>query len=320
MVVHEVGAEFGIQRFEVVAHGHAKLAAVAGITVRPTAHQHAFAVHVHPQGTQGRQGGGRNGRTLVQYPQVIAATIGDHVRLREERAAVIGHGLVPLQLVKRLGRQVVGERLGHVEHVHRDQAFLDLGPRATKRRHVNRVDGVDAATDEGTFAPAHHLLTKTHGARRVGNRVVVVDECIENLPARRLRAFLAVVVADVLERTAFVLEFEVVPVLAPHKHTGVAVLQFQVVDALEDLRERLAALEVQVPVIGGLGQALAAVVGTDQVTIGFGRGPARPHGKRRVKAPFDFTNVETDAECRPGERRSEADGQGQSCPAPELVY
>ena len=68
--------------------------------------------------------------------------------------------------------------------------------------------------------PAHHLLTKTHGTRRIGNRVVVVDERIENLPARRLGAFLAVVVADVLERTAFVLEFKVVPVLAPHKHTA----------------------------------------------------------------------------------------------------
>jgi len=139
-------------------------------------------------------------------------------------------------------------------------------------------------------------------------------------PGGRLGAFLAVVVADVLELTALVLEFKVVPVLAAHKHAGVAVLQFQVMNTLEDLRERLAALEVQVTVIGSLGQALAAIVGADQITIGLGRRPARTHRKRGVKAPFDFTDVETDAECRPGERRSETDGQGQSCPAPELVY
>jgi hypothetical protein len=38
-------------------------------------------------------------------------------------------------------------------------------------------------------------------------------------------------------------------------------------DAFEDLREGFAALEVQVAVVGGLGQALAAVVDTDQVLV-----------------------------------------------------
>jgi hypothetical protein len=55
------------------------------------------------------------------------------------------------------------------------------------------------------------------------------------------------VIADGLELAVFVLQFEVVPILATDKHTGVAVLQLKVMDALEDLRERLALLEVQRP-------------------------------------------------------------------------
>ena len=179
-------------------------------------------------------------RALVQYAQVVVATIGNDVWLREERAAVVDDGLVPFQLVERFGRQVFGQALGHIEHVDRDQAFLDLGTRTTERGHVDRVDRVDAAADEGTFTPAHDLLAQTHGARLIGNGVVVVDEGVEDLAAGGLGAFLAAVVADVLERTAFVLQFEVVPVFATDENTGVAVFQFKVMDALEDLREGFA--------------------------------------------------------------------------------
>src|SRR3546814_6524223 len=70
------------------------------------------------------------------------------------------------------------------------------------------------------------------------------------------------------------------PVLAAHKHAGIAVLQFQVVDTLEDLRKGFPALEVQVTVVGGLGQALAAVVDADQVSVGLGRGPACAYRQR----------------------------------------
>jgi hypothetical protein len=91
-------------------------------------------------------------------------------------------------------------------------------------------------------------------------------------------------------------------------------------NAFEDLRERLPALEVQVAVIGGLGQTVPTVVDADEVLVWrLGR---HTHAQRegRVELTFDFTNVETDAECRPGERRGETDRQGQFRPAPELVY
>src|SRR5471030_1309622 len=129
-----------------------------------------------------------------------------------------------------------------------------------------------------------------------------------------------VIVADVLEFQVLVLQREVVPVLAPDEDTGVAVFQLKVMDALEDLREGLAALEVRVTVIGGLGQALATVVDTNKVLVRLLGRNTHAQGERRVELTFDFTDIETDAECGPGERRSKTDRQRQFRPAPELVY
>ncbi|MNE06207.1 hypothetical protein D3C80_987910 [compost metagenome] len=272
VVIHEVGAELGVQRIEHVLEGRAPLAAVAGIAIGATTHQNTLIVDVDAVGGQRPQGNGRNLRALGQYAQVVVAAVGNDVWLGEERAAVVDDGLVPFNLIERFGREVFGQALGHIEHVDRDQAFLDLGTRTAERGHVDRVDRVDATTDEGTFTPAHDLLAQTHGAWLIGNGVVVVDEGVEDLAAGRLGAFLAVVVADVLERTAFVLQFKVVPVFATDENTGIAVFQFKVMDALEDLRESFPALEVQVTVIRSLGQTLAAVVDTDEVLVGtFGR-------------------------------------------------
>ncbi len=103
---------------------------------------------------------------------------------------------------------------------------------------------------------------------------------------------LAAAVVDVLELAVLVLQLEVVPVLAAQEHTGIAVLQFEVMDALEDLRERFPTLEVQVAVVGGLGKSLAAVVHTDQVLVRLGGRPAGPDRQRRVEGTFDFPDVE----------------------------
>ncbi|MCY1447993.1 hypothetical protein D9M71_646380 [compost metagenome] len=148
----------------------------------------------------------------------------------------------------------------------------------------------------------------------------MVNEGVEDLTTGRLGAFLATAVADVLEGTAFVLELKVVPVFATDEDAGVTVFQLKVMDALEDLREGFTAFEVQVTVIGSLGQAAAAVVDADEVFVGAFSRPTRADRQGRVELTFDFTDVETDAECRPGERRGKADGQRQFRPAPELVY
>jgi hypothetical protein len=75
-----------------------------------------------------------------------------------------------------------------------------------------------------------------------------------------------------------------------------------------------------VTVIGGLGQALATVVDANEVLVRLLGRNTHAQGERRIELTFYFTDVETDAECRPGERRGETDCQRQFCPAPELVY
>ncbi|MNR38617.1 hypothetical protein D3C85_1567340 [compost metagenome] len=73
-------------------------------------------------------------------------------------------------------------------------------------------------------------------------------------------------------------------------------------------------------VIGGLGQAAATVVDTDEVLVRiFGR-PTGPDRQRGVELPLDFPDVEADAERGTCKRGSEADCQGKFRPAPELVY
>ncbi|MDT4866899.1 hypothetical protein FQZ97_1017830 [compost metagenome] len=80
-------------------------------------------------------------------------------------------------------------------------------------------------------------------------------------------------------------------------------------DALEDLREGLALLEVQATVVGGLRQPLATIVGPDQVRFGTPHRPAGTDRQRRVELPLDLANVEID-----GMRRGDAaqgNGQGE---------
>ena len=252
MVVHEVGAELRVQRLEHIAHGYTELAAVTRIAVGTTAHHHSLFVDVHAPRGEELLRSARHRAAAIEHAQVVGTTIGNDVRLGEEGAAVVDNRLIPFELVEGLGRQVVGEALRDVEHVDGNQAFLDLGPGAAERRHVDGVDRVDAAADEGTFTPAHYLLAKPHRARLIADGVVVVDKGVEQLGAGRLGAFLAVGVADVLELAVFVLQLEVVPVLAAHEHTGVAVLELQVMNAFEDLGEGFALLEVQVAIVGCL--------------------------------------------------------------------
>ncbi|MNN59368.1 hypothetical protein D3C81_1744790 [compost metagenome] len=77
----------------------------------------------------------------------------------------------------------------------------------------------------------------------------MIDKGIEEFGTGSLGHVIAATVVDVIEQPVFILQFEVVPVLATYEDAAVAVLQLQVMDALEDLREGFALLEVQAVVI-----------------------------------------------------------------------
>ncbi|MCY1390565.1 hypothetical protein D9M71_53860 [compost metagenome] len=120
----------------------------------------------------------------------------------------------------------------------------------------------------------------------------MIDEGIEQLAARGLGTFLAIVVADLLERTAFILELEVIPVLAPHKYTGIAVLEFQVMNPLEDLGEGFALAEVQAAVVAGARLSVTTITDTNQITVGIAHAPTGTNGQGGIELPFEFPDVE----------------------------
>ncbi|MNL08108.1 hypothetical protein D3C87_1288140 [compost metagenome] len=250
MVVHRVGTELGVVRLgDVPAQRQAILAAVTGIVVFQ-----AWNKGVVRSGGDGRQTTGIARCTRWQVEacdhQPVVATL-RYAVVTEERAAVVDHRFFPLQLIKRFGGDVVGQALGHVEQVDRDQAFLHFRARTAQGCDVDRVDAVDRVADERTLAPAHHLLAKPHVANLIADGVVVVDEAVEEHRPGGLRRAITSGVIDIVERPALVHQFEVVPILAAHEGAAVAVFQFQVMHTLEDLREGFTLLEVQAIVVGG---------------------------------------------------------------------
>src|SRR5690606_16456289 len=99
----------------------------------------------------------------------------------EGRAAVISKGAAPFQLVKSFHGEVCGEALREIQHLDRQQTFLQLGARAAESGSIDRVDGVDAVLDEDTLTPADHLTTQTDVTRVLTDEVVVIDEGVKQL-------------------------------------------------------------------------------------------------------------------------------------------
>ncbi len=147
----------------------------------------------------------------------------------------------------------------------------------------------------------------------------MIDKRIQQLRTGRLGRGFAPAVADRLERATVILQFKVVPVLAPDIQAAVAVLQLQPVDAGKNLGEGFAALEVEATIVRDLRLPLAAVIGTDQVVIGLGGRPAGADGQLGIDLAFDLANVKAHAPGGPGERRDKADCQRQFDLAPEPV-
>ncbi|MNC17719.1 hypothetical protein D3C75_656080 [compost metagenome] len=179
MVVHEVQAVLGV--VPQPAQRRTPLPGIPGIAVTATGNDHPLLADLEAlakgsrnrlQGCNGRAGDG----------VALVAAVRHHIDTKES-AAVIDDRLVPLQLIEAFHGQLFRQPLGGEQHVDRDQAFLDLGARTTERGHVDRIDAVDRVADEGALPPTDHLLAGTHRARQIGEGVVVIDECVEDLSA-----------------------------------------------------------------------------------------------------------------------------------------
>ncbi|MNV43003.1 hypothetical protein D3C71_1347060 [compost metagenome] len=141
------------------------------------------------------------------------------------------------------------------------------------------------------------MLAQAHVADLIANRVVVVDEAVEEHRAGGLGRAITPRVVDVIERAALVHQLEVIPVFTAHEGTAVTVLQLQVMHALEDLREGFTLLEIQAVIVGGPGgglatfNALGVEVG-DELLVWISRRPTRPHRQRRIEIALNFPDVE----------------------------
>ncbi|MCY1454614.1 hypothetical protein D9M71_716920 [compost metagenome] len=110
-----------------------------------------------------------------------------------------------------------------------------------------------------------------------------------------------------------VLQFEVVPVLAADEGTALAVLQFEVMQTLEDLREGLALLEVQATVVDGSGTRFTTlahhVVRRNVIRVGTTHGPTGAERQRRVEAALDLPDIELHGVSRCGQAKRDCGAQ-----------
>src|SRR5690606_13468457 len=113
--------------------------------------------------------------------QTVVTTPCDHVNTREEGAAVIQYGAVPLELIESLHTQVFTQSLGEVQHLHRQQSFLQLSAWTTQSCYVQGVDGVDPVLDKNALTPADHLATQPDVTGVITYGIVVIDKSIKEL-------------------------------------------------------------------------------------------------------------------------------------------
>src|SRR5690606_25810264 len=116
----------------------------------------------------------------VEHQTIITPTR-RHVSGGEEGTAVVSYRAMPLELVEGFHAQVFGQALREIQHLNRQQAFLQLGARTAESGGVDRVDGVDAVLDEDTLTPADHLAAQTDVTGVLTDEIVVIDEGVQQL-------------------------------------------------------------------------------------------------------------------------------------------
>src|SRR5690606_18008621 len=245
VVVHCIEAELGIvQLRSEPTKRDAELPAVACFLVLPGA-DNVSRLTSRP----GKQIRVALGQVSVGKDQAVITAPAYHVRAGEEGTAVIRNGPMPLQLVERLHGQVLGQPLRQIQHLNRQQTFLQFRTRTAESGSIDRVDGVDTVLDEDTLTPTDDLAAEAHVAWVIANGIVVVDESVEQLDTGALLQGVAAGIIDIVEVLAAVLGLEVVPIVAADEGAGATVAQFQIVGALENLGKHISFFVIQTSVV-----------------------------------------------------------------------
>src|SRR5690606_18652252 len=235
-IVHGIEAELGgIQLRNKPAKCHAKLAAVTGFLI--------FSVPCNIMPV--RSGSWYIVRSARHDHKPVITASAHYVCGREEGAAVISNGAMPFELIESFHAQVLGQALGEIQHLDRQQTLLQLCARATESRGVDRVDGVDAILDENTLTPADDLAAQANVAGVIADGIVVIYESVQQLNASPLLQRVAAGVINVVEALATVFGFKVVPVIATDERAGITIAQLKVVGAFENLGENITFLVIK---------------------------------------------------------------------------
>src|SRR5690606_13926614 len=155
--------------------------------------------------------------------QPVGATTRRHVSSGEERTAVIRNSAMPLELVEGFHAQVFSQALGNVQHLDRQQTFLQLGAGTAESGGIDGVDCVDTVLDEDTSNQADRLTAQTDVARVIAKGVVVINERVQQLDTRAFLQRMTAGIIDIVEILAAVFGFKVVPVIATNEGTRVPV-------------------------------------------------------------------------------------------------
>ncbi|MCY1426406.1 hypothetical protein D9M71_422250 [compost metagenome] len=279
MVVGVVQAQLGIvEALQHLAHGQAVLPAVMRIVTRPARYEGACG-----------QGVGRGAVATDRSndrPAAFRGKIGD----LEERAATVEHRGTEVVLVEALQAQGVAQAEVEREHLHRQLAFLELDPGTVERRHVQGVDGIDTVLEEQCLTPAQHLLAELDVQRFAGDIEVFPDIGVQGFEALEPGQVRVAGVVKLFEVTVAGFQSMVVPVLEADEGALAAVIEVEIGQALEYLRNRIVLLEVQAAVVAIGIDTFAVLADTGRVRsvqqprIGIAQRPARAQGQRGVGA------------------------------------
>src|SRR5690606_17820704 len=177
VIVHHIGTALG--RITQPAQRQPPLAGITSVAITGALKNHTLGIHQETDATSSsnrlQPADGRTAHVIVVVTAILY-----HV-VAEEGAAVIGNSLVPFELVEGFQGELVCQALRNVDHIDRNQAFLDLGARTAERSGIDGVDAVDAVADEGAFTPAHYLAAQADATRQIAQRIVVVEEGVEDL-------------------------------------------------------------------------------------------------------------------------------------------
>ncbi|MNZ53320.1 hypothetical protein D3C78_711940 [compost metagenome] len=237
VVVDEVNRRFRVvQRRDHVAQGKAELTIVGRRFIAPGGGVQTGILHLLV------------GLHLAQVQRPAALL--DRIAAGEEGAATVEHALAPVVLIKAFQVQAVGQAEAEGQHLHRQLAFLDFHAGAVECRDVQRVDHVDAVLDQQCLTPGQHLVADLDVQRPVGDHEVFPDIGVQGLEALELGQVVPARVIEILEPAVTGFVGMVVPVLEADKGPLPLTVEAEVRQALEVLRDRVAALEIQPVVVG----------------------------------------------------------------------